>query len=109
MKFLIDNQLPRRLVVYLRSRGHECRHVIDQALDEASDLELWTRAGREDWVVVAKDEDFFFLANRPGDTGKLVWVRLGNCRNSALVEAFDRSLEGIVAAIEGGQRIVELR
>ena len=109
MKFLIDNQLPVRLAVYLRSRGHECRHVLDEGLDEADDLTVWTRAHRVGYVLVTKDEDFIFLANRPSDTGRMIWVRLGNCRNDALIEAFDRVLESIVAAIEGGQRIVELR
>lgn len=109
MKFLVDNQLPIRLATYLRSRGHECRHVLDEGLDEADDATVWNHADRDGWVVVAKDEDFVFLASRPGDTGRLVWVRLGNCRTAALIAAFDRILEGVVAAIEGGQRIVEIR
>jgi predicted nuclease of predicted toxin-antitoxin system len=109
MKLLIDNQLPFQLAVFLRLRGHECSHVIDAGLDEASDLELWTRAAAEGWVVVSKDEDFVSLASRPGDAGRLIWVRLGNCRNAALIEAFDRVHGDLVAAIESGQRIVEVR
>lgn len=30
--------------------------------------------------MISKDEDLLFLANRPGDKGRLVWVRLGDCR-----------------------------
>jgi predicted nuclease of predicted toxin-antitoxin system len=109
MKLLIDNQLPARLAIHLRTRGHECSHVIDLALDEASDLELWARAAAQGWVVVSKDEDFVFLANRPGDAGRLVWVRLGNCRNPELIEAFDQIHDDLVSAIDSGQRIVEVR
>ena len=58
MRFLIDNQLPLRLAVHLRGRGHECTHVLDAGLDEASDLELWAHAVREGQVMIAKDEDF---------------------------------------------------
>lgn len=109
MKLLIDNQLPFQLAVFLRWRGHECVHVLDVGLDEATDMEVWTRAGREGWILVSKDEDFVALANRPGEAGRLVWVRLGNCRNAALMEAFDRVHDELVRALESGQRIVEVR
>ncbi len=95
--------------MFLRGRGHECTHVRDVGLDEASDLEVWTRACDEGCIVVSKDEDFIALANRPGDTGRFIWVRLGNCRNAALIEAFDRVHDELVKAFESGQRIVELR
>lgn len=109
MKLLVDNQLPAALAVYLRWRGHDCRHVLELGLDEAGDRELWEHACRENSVMVSKDEDFVFLANRPGDVGRLLWVRLGNCRNAALLSAFARAHEEIVAAFEAGQRVVELR
>jgi predicted nuclease of predicted toxin-antitoxin system len=60
-------------------------------------------------VVISKDEDFVFLANRPGDRGKLIWVRLGNCRNPALIAAFNRVHDQIFDALASGQRIVEVR
>jgi predicted nuclease of predicted toxin-antitoxin system len=109
MKFLVDNQLPLRLAVHLRSRGHECVHVLELALDEADDQALWARAVAAAQVVVSKDEDFVFLANRPGDAGRLVWVRLGNCRNPALLTAFDRVHDNLIRALESGERIVEIR
>ena len=109
MKFLIDNQLPSALALYLRRRGHECQHVIDIGLDEAKDLRLWNWAAGEKSVLVSKDEDFVSLANRPGDDGRLVWVRLGNCRNAALIAAFEHAHDTIIAALDAGQRIIELR
>ena len=39
---------------------------------------------------------------------RLIWVRLGNCRREALVEAFSRSLPDVVAALGEGQRVVEI-
>jgi predicted nuclease of predicted toxin-antitoxin system len=58
---------------------------------------------------VSKDEDFVPLVNRSGDTGRLIWVRLGNCRNKVLIAAFDRIHDDLFRAIESGQRIVEVR
>src|SRR5437764_15226928 len=98
MKLLVDNQLPPALAAHLRSHGHDCQHVLDCKLDKATDLEVWTRCTAEERVLASKDEDFIFLANRPGDTGQFIWVRLGNCRNAAMLEAFDRAHDAMVAA-----------
>ena len=78
-------------------------------MDEASDLEIWDYADKGNWIVVSKDEDFLHLANRPGDTGKLLWVRIGNCRKQTLLRSFQRELPGIVRAFDHGVRVVEIR
>lgn len=78
-------------------------------MDEAEDSELWTYCADRQIALISKDEDFIFLAAHPGDTGRLVWVRLGNCRNVPLLEAFDRAHDEIVFAFESDQRVVELR
>jgi len=109
MKLLVDNQLPLALAAFLRQRGHQCCHVIDLGLDEATDVQVWNRCVLEGWVLISKDEDFLFLAKRPGDTGRLIWVRLGNCRNPALVEAFARANDDLISAFDEGQRVVEIR
>jgi predicted nuclease of predicted toxin-antitoxin system len=109
MKLLIDNQLPLQLAIHLRAKGHECEHVLEVGLDESDDAQLWTRAANAGQVLVSKDEDFVFLANRAGDVGRLIWVRLGNCRNAPLLAAFDQALDAIIHALDSGQRIIELR
>jgi predicted nuclease of predicted toxin-antitoxin system len=109
MKLLIDNQLPLQLSVHLRGMGDQCEHVLELGLDEADDLTLWSHAAQSGRIVVSKDEDFVFLANRPGDAGRLIWVRLGNCRNAPLLAAFGRAHQDIAHAIESGQRVIELR
>jgi len=109
MRLLIDNQLPLQLAVHLRGMGDDCEHVFEIGLDEADDLQIWEHGGREGRIVVSKDEDFVFLANRSGENGRLIWVRLGNCRNAALMAAFDSERANIIRAFESGQRIVELR
>lgn len=79
------------------------------ALDEASDLEIWNYAATGNWIVVSKDEDFLHLANRLGDTGRLLWVRIGNCRTQTLLGAFDSELSAVVGAFDQGVRVVEIR
>jgi predicted nuclease of predicted toxin-antitoxin system len=108
MRFVVDNQLPPHLSKFLQDAGHDSVHVAMVGMDTADDRALWAWALREKRIVVSKDEDLLFLANRPGDAGRLVWVRLGNCRRGALVEAFSRSLGAVLAALGEGQRIIEV-
>ena len=108
MRFLVDNQLPSHLAGFLRDLGHDAIHVIDVKLDAADDRIVWAWAIAENRILISKDEDFLFLANRSNDLGKFVWVRLGNCRKTALVDAFTKSIDAIVVAFDSGQRIVEL-
>ena len=77
-------------------------------LDAASDEALWSWAMREERIIVSKDEDLFFLANRGGNSRRLLWVRIGNCRRDALHSAFERGMPAVIAAFESGQRVVEL-
>lgn len=109
MNFLVDNQLPDALCNFLIAQGHRSIHVLELRMDEASDLEIWNYTTNGDWIVVSKDEDFLHLANRSGDAGKLLWVRIGNCRKQTLLQAFERELPGIVQAFEEGARVVEIR
>ena len=109
MKFLVDNQLPGALARFLTERGHPSLHVLDLKMDEAKDVRIWNRITKNGLGLVTKDEDFLHLANRPGQTGKLLWVRIGNCRKQVLLRSFQRELPRIVRAFGEGQRIVEIR
>jgi predicted nuclease of predicted toxin-antitoxin system len=109
MKLLVDNQLPLQLAIHLRGWGVDCVHVLEHGLNESDDIEVWDRAASEGRIVISKDEDFVILASRPGDGGRMIWVRLGNCRNAFLLAAFDQAREGLLQAVASGQRIIELR
>jgi predicted nuclease of predicted toxin-antitoxin system len=109
VNFLVDNQLPAALSRFLSSRGHVSQHVLDISMDEAGDLPLWEFAKAHELIVVSKDEDFFHLVHRPGETGRLLWVRLGNCRNEPLLATFETQLPDVERAFASGQRVVELR
>ncbi|HZZ41354.1 MAG TPA: DUF5615 family PIN-like protein [Tepidisphaeraceae bacterium] len=97
------------MAIHFRHLGHDCAHVIDLNLDETDDADLWTYCTRSQNILISKDDDFLFLANRPGDAGRLAWVRLGNCRNAALIAAFNRIHDSMIQAFQSGQRIVEVR
>lgn len=108
MRFLVDHQLPPAVSRHLAEAGHDAVHVSMIGLDEADDVTVWEWARQETRIVVSKDEDFLYLAHRPSEAGRLLWVRLGNCRRADLIAAFDQSLPVLIAAFEDGQRVVEL-
>ena len=105
----MDHQLPVALARWLAAHGADAVHVLDIGFDATPDTEIWTRAISEGRIVVSKDEDFLHLANRTGDTGRLLWVRVGNCRTAALLARFAAEWAAIGLAFADGQRVVELR
>jgi predicted nuclease of predicted toxin-antitoxin system len=109
VNFLVDHQLPPALARFLETQGHTARHVRELGFKEAEDSVIWRHAAANDLAVVSKDQDFYFFATSPGATGKLVWVRMGNCRKQALLETFELRLPQIVGAFATGSRIVEIR
>jgi predicted nuclease of predicted toxin-antitoxin system len=82
--------------------------VFESGLHLLDDRDLWARALADGRIVVSKDEDFLYLSSQPDAAGRFLWVRLGNCRNDALLTAFARSFDTIVAAFESGETVVEL-
>jgi predicted nuclease of predicted toxin-antitoxin system len=108
MRFVVENQLPPRLFKFLEAAGHDSVHVAMVGMDTADDRMLWSWATREERIIVSKDEDLLFLAHRPGERGRLIWIRLGNCRSEALLDVCAKAFPGVVAALEDGQRVVEI-
>ena len=109
MKFLVDNQLPLALARHLQTWGFDCHHVLEIGLSQASDSDICRHAAAQERIIISKDEDFLYLASRPKATIRLLWVRLGNCRTPALLEAFDRLRPMIESSLEAGDRIIEIR
>lgn len=58
--------------------------------------------------IVTMDEDFQHLAARYGTPPQVVWVRLGNVRKPALLNAFAALLPQLVAGLESGTPVIEI-
>jgi predicted nuclease of predicted toxin-antitoxin system len=101
MKFLVDAQLPRRLVARLREAGHEALHTLDLPLgNRTPDSIINELSLNEGYVVVTKDADFvnsFLLHRRPH---KLLLISTGNARNSELESLFVSHLESIAGQFD---------
>ena len=107
MKFLLDAQLPPRLVKAIARAGHEAKHVYDCGLLTAKDRDIWKYAAKA--VVITKDADFAAMWMQAGRGPAVVWLRLGNVSNDVLIAALIAALPEIVAAVEAGEGLVEVR
>lgn len=101
MKFLIDAQLPRRLVYRLQEAGHNAIHTLDLPLGNRSpDRVINEISEREKRIVVTKDADFvssFMVYRKPY---KLLLVSTGNIKNIELEQLLVGSIQEIVEAFE---------
>lgn len=119
MKFLIDAQLPPKLVDWLAARGHEAMHVLDLPDGlRMADSEVWRRAASEGSVIVSKDRDFLDLASVRGAPPIIFWVGIGNASTARLLELLSEAWPTVLselAAPDAGvvmlerERIIVLR
>ena len=109
MKFLIDQNLPTRLVDVIAALDHDVEHIKLMGLAAAGDSEIWALAASLQAVVVSKDKDFLSLARRDSGRQQLVHLNLGNCSNDVLYAIVRRDWTMVVARLIGGEAILELR
>ena len=108
MRFLIDNQLPRALATLLQNLGHHAVHVLDVELARVNDLAIWVYAAQHGYTIISKDADFADLALLAQAKVQVIWVRIGNCRTSLLLEAFKNALKMIEKELDAGETLIEL-
>ncbi len=97
MNFLFDAQLPRRLVVRLRERGHDAIHTLDfPRANRTTDHEINDLSIRESRVVATKDSDFVDSLLLRGQPWKLLLVTTGNIHNRELEALFLANLEAVI-------------
>ncbi|MDP3621920.1 MAG: DUF5615 family PIN-like protein [Polynucleobacter sp.] len=100
MRFLVDAQLPRRFVDWLKEEGHDAIHTSDLPLKNATpDHDVILRALAEDRVVVTKDDDFvqaYLLRGQP----VLLLISTGNISNRDLEKVLRANLHSVTAAFQ---------
>jgi predicted nuclease of predicted toxin-antitoxin system len=108
MRFLVDAQLPPALAEALRAEGHDAIHIVDLNLLAATDTAIWDQAAAESAILITKDRDFALLraARRRGPA--IVWIRLGNMGNKALIARVVRSMPKLLQALKRGDLLVEI-
>lgn len=104
-RFLVDANLPERLVYLLRDAGHEARHVRSLRLRE--DKAIWETALAMDAAIVTQDADFLQFLVRDRRT-KLVLDTKGNRPFATILEDIRKALPEIEEALLAGEKLIEL-
>lgn len=86
MNWLVDAQLPGRFAEWIRQQGEDVIHSSELPMgNRTTDEEICRIADRENRIVVTKDRDFLDSFWVSGTPKRLLYVRLGNLSNEALL------------------------
>jgi predicted nuclease of predicted toxin-antitoxin system len=100
MNFLIDANLPRRIVHIFQERGHDVVHTLDLPEGNATaDTTLLNYSEQNNCVITTKDSDFstsFWLQDRPN---KLLLISTGNIRNAELETLLTANFDQLILAL----------
>jgi predicted nuclease of predicted toxin-antitoxin system len=112
MRFLIDANLPRSIVVLVSGLGHDVEFARDIGLGAAPDREVANHAKASAAALITRDMDFADVRRYPPDEyAGLVVLRIPDSFTAAeiahVVERFLRE-PGFVAQLSGRLAIVEV-
>jgi predicted nuclease of predicted toxin-antitoxin system len=109
VRFLVDAQLPIKLARRLAELGHQAEHLEDVGLRHAKDGDIWNFSVQNQCVLLTKDEDFVDRFRRRGIGPVIVWLRIGNSSNRVLLAWLLPLLPTVLARIEAGDTLIDVR
>jgi predicted nuclease of predicted toxin-antitoxin system len=74
----------------------------------AEDEDIWSHAKSNDFVIISKDEDFADLCILDSEPASVIWLRIRNCSERALLSWFESVLPNIEKALARGDRLIEV-
>ena len=106
---MIDAQLPPRLAATLHRAGHDAEHLYVIGMLNAPDRDIWRYAGERGAAIATEDSDFAAMRMNAEIGPAVVWLRLGNVANDALLDAVEQTLPELVKSIEMKESLIEIQ
>jgi len=100
IKLLFDQNISYRLVSRLKEVYPNSQHVAAIGLDMASDIDVWTYAKDNQYVLVSKDSDFNDICTLYDFPPHIIWLRLGNSRVTTVYEALVKHKDKVNIIVE---------
>lgn len=91
----------------MRRAGYDAAHVAEYGMANVTDGAIWSEASSRSAVLVTKDRDFSLLRAAKKQGPIVLWVRVGNVDNRALVRQFLTAMPQIVEAVARGEAVIE--
>ena len=86
MRLLLDENLSDRIVLQITDLYPDSVHVKTLALIQSDDVLIWEYAKANNFVIVSKDSDFHQRSLLYGYPPKFIYLRVGNCSTSKIVQ-----------------------
>lgn len=96
MKLLLDENLSDRIVHRIIDLYPDSQHVKTLGLINTDDALIWEYAKTNGFVIVSKDADFHQRSLLYGHPPKFIYLRIGNCPTSSIVQILRESFDTIL-------------
>lgn len=101
MRFLADAGVARRVVNWLRERGHDAVHLREQRLERLPDRDVFAKASAEERILLTFDLDFGeIVALSASPAASVIMFRLHDTRTPRVIERLESVLLQSVAQLE---------
>jgi predicted nuclease of predicted toxin-antitoxin system len=96
VKLLLDENLSDRIISRIADLYPNSEHVKTLGLINTDDAIIWEYAKTNGFVIVSKDSDFHQRSLLYGHPPKFVYLRIGNCPTSKIVEILRGNFDTII-------------
>jgi predicted nuclease of predicted toxin-antitoxin system len=86
MNLLFDQNISFRIEKKIISDHLVVKHISSLGLNNANDLEIWSFAKKEGFVIVTFDSDFYDISILNGCPPKIIWLRKGNLTTNQVAD-----------------------
>jgi predicted nuclease of predicted toxin-antitoxin system len=101
LNFIVDAQLPKRLAMWLRARGHDSVHTKELPLqNRTTDSHILQISREQDRCVVTKDGDFQMSFELGRGPRQLLLISTGNLGNDQLIGLFEMHHDRLIQGFE---------
>jgi predicted nuclease of predicted toxin-antitoxin system len=96
VKLLLDENLSDRIIHQIVDLYPDSEHVKTLGLIKTDDALIWEYAKINGFIIVSKDSDFHQRSLLYGHPPKFIYLQIGNCPTSKIIQILRDNLDTIV-------------
>lgn len=108
MKLLLDENLSDKIISQIIDLYPNSQHVKTLGLINTDDSIIWEYAKVNNFVIVSKDSDFHQRSLLYGYPPKFIYLRIGNCPTSKIINILRHNYSTIIQFIESKKESILL-